>query len=314
MSAKIVVITGPTASGKTALGVALCQKLNGEVVSADSMQIYRRMTIGTAKPTPEEMQGVPHHMIDVAEPEENWSVARYVEEAAACVEDILARGKLPVIVGGTGLYIDSLLSGRTFAGGEVNDALRQELSERYDEIGAKGLLGELRKVDPERAEKLHPGDKKRIVRALEVFILTGKTITEHDRETKAIPPRWESAKLALDFESRQTLYDRIDRRVDDMFARGLMDEVRALLSSGVPDSCTAMQAIGYKEAVAALRGECSEAEARAMIQQESRRYAKRQLTWFRRDKEIEWHRFGAEPDLSAAMQHSTAFLRSRGIE
>ena len=314
MSAKIVVITGPTASGKTALGVALCQKLNGEVVSADSMQIYRRMTIGTAKPTPEEMQGIPHHMIDVAEPEENWSVARYVEEAAACVEDILARGKLPVIVGGTGLYIDSLLSGRTFAGGEVNDALRQELSERYDEIGARGLLGELRKVDPERAEKLHPGDKKRIVRALEVFILTGKTITEHDRETKAIPPRWEAAKLALDFESRQTLYDRIDRRVDDMFARGLMDEVRSLLSSGVPDDCTAMQAIGYKEAVAALRGECSVEEARARIQQESRRYAKRQLTWFRRDKEIEWHRFGSEPDLSEALQHSTAFLRSRGIE
>ena len=314
MSANIVVITGPTASGKTALGVAICQKLNGEVVSADSMQIYRRMTIGTAKPTPEEMQGIPHHMIDVAEPEENWSVARYVEEAAACVEDILARGKLPVIVGGTGLYIDSLLSGRTFAGGEVNDALRQELSERYDEIGARGLLGELRKVDPERAEKLHPGDKKRIVRALEVFILTGKTITEHDRETKAIPPRWEAAKLALDFENRQDLYDRIDRRVEIMFARGLMDEVRSLLSSGVPDDCTAMQAIGYKEAVAALRGECSVEEARARIQQESRRYAKRQLTWFRRDKEIEWHRFGSEPDLSEALQHSTAFLRSRGIE
>ena len=314
MSAKIVVITGPTASGKTALGVALCQKLHGEVVSADSMQIYRRMTIGTAKPTPEEMQNIPHHMIDVAEPEENWSVARYVEAAAACVEDILARGKLPVIVGGTGLYIDSLLSGRTFAGGEVNDALRQELSERYDEIGAKGLLGELRKVDPERAAKLHPGDKKRIVRALEVFILTGKTITEHDRETKAIPPRWEAAKLALDFENRQDLYDRIDRRVDDMFARGLMDEVRALLESGVPDDCTAMQAIGYKEAVAALRGACSEEEARARIQQESRRYAKRQLTWFRRDREIEWHRFGSAPDLDEALRHSTAFLRSRGIE
>lgn len=314
MAAKIVVIAGPTASGKTATGVALCQQFNGEVVSADSMQIYRRMTIGTAKPTPEEMQGVRHHMIDVAEPEENWSVARYVEAAAACVEDILARGKLPVIVGGTGLYIDSLLSGRTFAGGPVNEALRQELSERYDEIGADGLLGELRKVDPARAAKLHPGDKKRIVRALEVFILTGKTITQHDAETKAIPPRWEAAKIALDFENRQDLYDRIDRRVDDMFARGLMDEVRALLDSGVPESCTAMQAIGYKEAVAALRGECSEAEARARIQQESRRYAKRQLTWFRRDKEIEWHRFGAKPNLDEALQHSTAFLRSRGIE
>ena len=196
----------------------------------------------------------------------------------------------------------------------MNEALRQELSERYDEIGAQGLLGELRKVDPERAEKLHPGDKKRIVRALEVFILTGKTITEHDRETKAIPPRWEAARIALDFENRQDLYDRIDRRVDDMFARGLMDEVRALLDSGVPESCTAMQAIGYKEAVEALRGECSEADARARIQQESRRYAKRQLTWLRRDSETEWHRFGSEPDLSEALQHSTAFLRSRGIE
>ena len=314
MAAKIAVITGPTASGKTALGVALCRKLNGEVVSADSMQIYRRMTIGTAKPTPEETEGIPHHMIDVAEPEENWSVARYVEAAAQCVEDVLSRGKLPVLVGGTGLYIDSLLSGRTFAGGPVNEALRQELSERYDEIGAAGLLGELRKVDPARAEKLHPGDKKRIVRALEVFILTVKTITQHDEETKAIPPRYDAAKIALDFEDRQDLYDRIDRRVEHMFERGLMDEVRALLDSGVPDACTAMQAIGYKEAVAALRGECSEAEALAQIQQESRRYAKRQLTWFRRDREIEWHRFGRSPNLDEALQHSTAFLRSRGIE
>ena len=314
MTPKIAVITGPTASGKTALGVALCEKLGGEVVSADSMQIYRRMDIGTAKPTPDETRGVPHHMIDVAEPAENWSVARYVEEAARCVEDILARGKLPVVVGGTGLYIDSLLSGRSFAGGAVNEALRQELNERYDEIGGRGLLGELRKVDPERAEKLHVGDKKRIVRALEVFILTGKTISQHDAETKALPPRYDAAKLALDFEDRQDLYDRIDRRVEIMFARGLMDEVRALLDAGVPENCTAMQAIGYKEALDALRGKCSEAEAMAKIQQESRRYAKRQLTWLRRDAAVEWHRFGREPDLDAALRHSTEFLRSRGIE
>ena len=314
MTPKIAVITGPTASGKTALGVALCEKLGGEVVSADSMQIYRRMDIGTAKPAPDETRGVPHHMIDVAEPAENWSVARYVDEAAQCVEDILARGKLPVVVGGTGLYIDSLLSGRSFAGGAVNEALRQELNERYDEIGGRGLLGELRKVDPERAEKLHVGDKKRIVRALEVFILTGKTISQHDAETKALPPRYDAAKLALDFEDRQDLYDRIDRRVEIMFARGLMDEVRALLDAGVPENCTAMQAIGYKEALDALRGKCSEAEAMAKIQQESRRYAKRQLTWLRRDAAVEWHRFGREPDLDAALRHSTEFLRSRGIE
>ena len=314
MSPKIVVITGPTASGKTALGVALCQKLGGEVVSADSMQIYRRMDIGTAKATAGEQALAVHHMIDVADPAENWSVARYVEAAGACVEDILARGKLPVVVGGTGLYIDSLLSGRSFAGGPADPALRQELNERYDEIGAEALLRELSKVDPARAEKLHPGDKKRVVRALEVFILTGKTITQHDEETRALPPRYDAAKLALDFENRQDLYDRIDRRVDDMFRRGLMDEVRALLNSGVPETCTAMQAIGYKEAVDAVRGLCTEAEAAARIAQESRRYAKRQLTWLRRDGAIEWHRFGREPDLADALRHSTAFLRSRGIE
>ena len=178
MQPKIVVITGPTASGKTALGVALAQRLGGEVVSADSMQIYRGMDIGTAKPTPEEMQGVPHHMIDIADPAENYSVSRYAAQAAACVDDILARGKLPIVVGGTGLYIDSLIAGRTFADGTADTALRQELSERYDEIGGEGLLGELRKVDPERAARLHPADKKRIVRAMEVYILTGKTITQ----------------------------------------------------------------------------------------------------------------------------------------
>ena len=202
MASKVVVLSGPTASGKTALGVLLAQTLGGEVVSADSMQIYRRMDVGTAKPTQEEMCGVAHHMIDVAEPEEDYSVARYVSEAAACVDDILARGKLPVIVGGTGLYIDSLLSGRTFAGGPVDPALRTELSERYDEIGANGLLGELRKVDPARAAKLHPSDKKRIVRALEVYILTGKTITQHDAETQALPPRYDAARIALDYADR----------------------------------------------------------------------------------------------------------------
>ncbi len=314
MAPKIVVITGPTASGKTALGVALCQKLGGEVVSADSMQIYRSMDIGTAKPTKEEMQGIPHHMIDVADPEENYSVARYVEEAAAAVEDILNRGKLPVLVGGTGLYIDSLLSGRTFAGGPVDPALREELSERYDEIGGRGLLGELRKVDPERAAKLHEADKKRIVRALEVYILTGKTITQHDLETQAIPPRYEAAKLALDFRDRQDLYDRIDRRVDLMFEQGLLSEVRSLLESGVPADCTAMQAIGYKEAVGAVLGTCSETEAAEKIKMESRRYAKRQLTWLRRDPTIEWHRFEKTPDLNDALRHSTEFLRTLGIE
>ena len=313
MASRVVVLSGPTASGKTALGVLLAQQLGGEVVSADSMQIYRRMDVGTAKPTAEEMCGVPHHMIDVAEPGEDYSVARYVEEAAECVEDVLARGRLPILVGGTGLYIDSLLSGRTFAGGPVDPALRAELSERYDEIGASGLLGELRKVDPERAAKLHPADKKRIVRALEVYILTGKTITQHDAETRAIPPRYDAARIALDYVDRAALYDRIDRRVDGMLARGLVDEVRALLDAGVPRACTAMQAIGYKEIVRALDGACTMEEAAEDIRRESRRYAKRQLTWLRRG-DYHWIRFQKTPDLEAARRDSTEFLAAHGVE
>ena len=314
MQPKLVVITGPTASGKTALGVMLAQRLGGEVVSADSMQIYRGMDIGTAKPTPEEMQGVPHHMIDIANPAENYSVSRYAAEASACVDDILARGKLPIVVGGTGLYIDSLIAGRTFADGTADTALRQELSERYDEIGGEGLLGELRKVDPERAAKLHPADKKRIVRAMEVYILTGRTITQHDAETRAVPPRYDAAKIALDFAVRQDLYDRIDRRVDIMVQQGLFDEVRALLAAGVPADCTAMQAIGYKEAVAAVQGKAAPQDAVAAIQLASRRYAKRQLTWLRRDQDLFWLRHEKTPDMDRACRLSTQFLSARGIE
>ena len=314
MQPKLVVITGPTAAGKTALGVARAQRLGGEVVSADSMQIYRGMDIGTAKPTPEEMQGVPHHMIDIADPAENYSVSRYAQEAAACVDDILSRAKLPIVVGGTGLYIDSLIAGRTFADGTADTALRQELSERYDEIGGEGLLGELRKFDPERAAKLHPADKKRIVRAMEVYILTGRTITQHDAETRAVPPRYDAAKIALDFAVRQDLYDRIDRRVDIMVQQGLFDEVRALLAAGVPADCTAMQAIGYKEAVAAVQGKAAPQDAVAAIQLASRRYAKRQLTWLRRDQDLFWLRHEKTPDMDRACRLSTQFLSARGIE
>ena len=314
MQPKLVVITGPTASGKTALGVMLAQRLGGEVVSADSMQIYRGMDIGTAKPTPEEMQGVPHHMIDIADPTENYSVSRYAAEATACVDDILARGKLPIVVGGTGLYIDSLIAGRTFADGTADTALRQELSERYDEIGGEGLLGELRKFDPERAAKLHPADKKRIVRAMEVYILTGRTITQHDAETRAVPLRYDAAKIALTFADRQDLYACIDRRVDAMMQQGLLDEVRALLAAGIPADCTAMQAIGYKEAVAAVRGEATAQEAADAIRLASRQYAKRQLTWLRRDAQLFWLRHEKTPDMDLACRRSTQFLAGRGIE
>ena len=311
---RIICVVGPTASGKTKLAVQLAKLYGGEVVSCDSMQIYKHMDIGTAKPTPEEMQGVPHHMIDIADPTENYSVSRYAAEATACVDDILARGKLPIVVGGTGLYIDSLIAGRTFADGTADTALRQELSERYDEIGGEGLLGELRKFDPERAAKLHPADKKRIVRAMEVYILTGKTITQHDAETRAVPPRYDAAKIALTFADRQDLYACIDRRVDAMMQQGLLDEVRALLAAGIPADCTAMQAIGYKEAVAAVRGEATAQEAADAIRLASRQYAKRQLTWLRRDAQLFWLRHEKTPDMDLACRRSTQFLAGRGIE
>lgn len=305
---KILVITGPTATGKTALGVALAKDLNGEIVSADSMQIYRRMNIGTAKVTAEEAEGVPHHMVDVADPEEDWSVAKYVEQADKCVQDILARGKLPILVGGTGLYIDSLVAGREFAENGNDGKLREELNERYDAIGGEAMLRELAECDPERAAKLSPSDKKRVVRALEVFKLTGIPISKYDEMTRAIPPRYNAVKIALSFEDREDLYSRIDKRVDIMVDLGLFEEVQTLLDSAVPENSTAMQAIGYKEVARALHGEMSKEEAIDTIKRESRRYAKRQLTWLRRDKAIEWILWKSKPDFEIARQYSTSFF------
>ena len=297
---RVIVITGPTATGKTALGVSLGLRVGGEVVSADSMQIYRRMDIGTAKPTPEEILGVPHHMLSVAEPRDGWSVSRYVQEASACVDDILSRGLTPIIVGGTGLYIDSLLAGRDFAQAPGDSDVRQRLSDEYDRAGGKAMLSRLAGVDPDRAKILHAADKKRIVRALEVYELTGRTITQHDEETRAVPPRYESVKYALSFENRDDLYARIDRRVDAMMLAGLENEVRSLLADGLDDSCTAMQAIGYKEIAAALRGDVSLSDAVELIKRSSRRYAKRQLTWLRRDASVRWILWDRQPDIPAA--------------
>ncbi len=313
MPPKIIVITGPTASGKTWLAVELAKRYNGEVVSADSMQIYRRMDIGTAKPTPEEMQGIPHHMIDVAGPEEDFSVARYVDMAAAAADGILARGKLPILAGGTGLYIDSLLSGRTFAAFDENSPLRAELEGRYAREGGEVLLRELAQADPEAAARLHPNDGKRIVRALEVFLTTGKTITQHNKDTKAAPPRYSAVTLSLDFQRREDMWDRIDRRVDRMMEAGLAEEVRGLLDSGVPQRCTAMQAIGYKEMAAALLGDGDIRAAAEEIKLRSRQYAKRQRTWFRRNREAKTLLWGTEPNFAEVLQRSTAYLEEIGI-
>ncbi len=313
MAEKILVITGPTATGKTRLSVELAKVFDGEIVSADSMQVYRGMDIGTAKVTQDEMQGIAHHMIDVAEPSEDYSVSRYVAEADEAVRDILSRGKLPIVAGGTNLYIDSLVAGLDFAERAEDAALRESLNERYDDIGGEAMLEYLRGFDPERASKLHPADKRRIVRAVEVYTLTGQTITQHDEETKKRPKRYDAVKLALSFADRAALYGRINERVDKMVEDGLFDEVRSLLGGGLSPDCTAMQAIGYKEPAAYLRGEMSRDEAVELIKLSSRRYAKRQLTWLRRDDGVWWYLWPPQPDFNAARQASTEYLHSRGL-
>ena len=282
----IICIAGPTASGKTALAVELAKEFHGEVVSCDSMQIYRRMDIGTAKPTREEMQGIPHHMIDICEPDEDFSVSRYCEMATPIVDDILARGKTVIIAGGTGLYMDSLIRGNDFAPTPATGH-RERLEEKLNIIGLDAMLAELAAIDPEAAERAQR-NPRRIVRALEVFYETGETITEHNRRTQAIPSRYRPLWLGLDFDPRQLLYDRIDLRVSLMLEQGLMAEIHDILSSGIPAKATALQAIGYKEFVATLDGGCTIAEAADEVRQSSRRYAKRQLTWSRRNKEMNW--------------------------
>ena len=309
----LLVITGPTATGKTALGVELALLMNGEVVSADSMQVYRRMDIGTAKPTEKEMRGVKHHMLDVAEPDEDFSAARYIAMASACVEDIRAHGKLPIVVGGTGLYIDGLLRGTEYAAA-ADGGLRAELEAEYDRIGGEAFLKTLHAIDPDRAALLHPRDKKRLVRAREVYILTGETITAHDERSRQTPPRYTAMKLALTFRQRETLYARIDRRAEEMFRRGLAEEVRQLLRGGLSAECTAMQAIGYKETAACLAGDCTLTEAIEAVKTKSRQYAKRQLTWLRRDESVRWLEWENVPDMTAARQISAEFFRVNAVK
>ena len=283
----IICIAGPTASGKTALAVELAKELNGEVISCDSMQIYRGMDIGTAKPTREEMQDIPHHMLDVAAPDEDFSVSRYCAMATPILDGILARGKTAIIAGGTGLYMDSLIKGNDFAPYPATGA-RERLEEETDRMGIDFMLTKLRSIDPESAAKLHLADRKRIIRALEVFEETGETITAHNKRTQAIAPRYNPLWLGLDFDPRQALYDRIDLRVGKMLEQGLEEEIRQLLFRGIPAKATSMQAIGYKEFVAAMEGKITIEEAADEVRKASRHYAKRQLTWFRRNPHMHW--------------------------
>ena len=314
MKPNILVICGPTASGKTALAAELALRFGGEVVSADSMQIYRRMDIGTAKPTQSEQRGVPHHMIDVAEPEENYSVARYVADAVPIVDGILARGKLPIIAGGTGLYIDHLVAGRQFAPFQPDSGLRPQLQARARQEGLPALYAQLAQVDPDAAGSIHPNDEKRIIRALEVFLSTGKPLSQHDRESRALPSRYTPLTIVLNFAQRPHLWERIDRRVGQMMAQGLEGEVRALLESGIPPDCTAMQAIGYKELAAAIRSGLPVQSGAEEVKLRSRQYAKRQLTWFRRNRDARWFEWEKIPDFSAALSFSTELIREAGLQ
>jgi tRNA dimethylallyltransferase len=301
---KIICVVGPTASGKTALAIELAKELNGEVVSCDSMQIYRHMDIGTAKPTAEEMQGIVHHMIDICEPEEDFSVSRYTQLATPIVDDILARGKTAIIAGGTGLYVDSLIRGNNFVDVPATGH-RQVLEARLEAEGVEPLLAELRLVDPDAADR-SMNNPRRIIRALEVYRETGETITAHNLRTQALPDRFHPVWIGLDFTERKDLYVRIDKRVEVMLELGLLQEIRDILSSGIPEHATAMQAIGYKEFVDALAGRCSLDSAIAQVQQSSRRYGKRQLTWFRRNEKMNWiyrtPRTGSEEIMEQARQ------------
>ena len=307
---KIICVVGPTASGKTGLSIRLAQALGGEVLSCDSMQIYQGMDIGTAKVTPAEMQSVRHHMLDLIQPSEDYSVSRFVTEAEPILQDILRRGKYAILTGGTGLYIDSLVAGRTFAPYPATGK-RQELEALAARKGIGAVIALLAQFDPDSARRLHPSDQKRIIRAAEVYLETGQTITAHNARTRALPPRHEALWLGLDFESRQDLYARIDQRAAQMMAQGLLDEVRHLLAQGISPRATAMQAIGYKEFVDALDGRCTIEEAADLVRQSSRRYATRQLTWFRRNPAVHWILQTAAPDaektFSQALQIVSAF-------
>ncbi len=281
----MIAVVGPTASGKTALGAELALALGGEVVSGDSMQVYSGMDIATAKPTPEEMRGVPHHLIGYVSPHEKYSAARYVADASACISDIVSRGRLPIVVGGTGLYIDSLLQGIEF--GEMPDSsgIREKLYARLESEGADALIAEIRAVDPLTAEQLHANNAKRIVRALEIYYLTGKTVTEQKLDSRPAEPPYDALYIYINFADRNVLYDRIDRRVDDMLSRGLLDETRRFAEDVLKTDATAAQAIGYKELMPFLNGEKELEECVLSLKTATRHYAKRQITWFSRNKD-----------------------------
>lgn len=282
----IVCVVGPTASGKTSYAIDIAKQRNGEIVSCDSMQIYKYMNIGTAKATKDEQEQVPHHMIDFVHPNTDYSVADYAIDAKRCIEDIISRGRLPVLCGGTGLYLDAVIKGIEFSEEKRDDEYREYLWDLAEQNGVDAVFELLREKDPEEADKVHPNNVKRVIRALEICKTTGMTKTEADRiAVSGSPYNAEIIGLLMD---RECLYERINRRVDMMMEQGLVEEVKSLLDMNIRRDSTAMQAIGYKELVSYLDGSTTLCEAVDKIKQESRRYAKRQMTWFKRNPDINW--------------------------
>lgn len=286
MKPKVIVICGPTASGKTSLSIEVAKKIDGEIISCDSMQIYKEMNIGTAKPTVEEMQGIPHYMLDFVLPSERYSVADFKEAATDRIEDILKREKVPIIVSGTGLYVDALTKNITYPEIEIDLEYRKQLEELIKENGLESLYEEAKKIDEKAMQTISKNDKKRIMRVLEIYHQTGKTKTQLESESRLTPPPYEYIVFAINME-REKLYERINKRVDIMIDQGLIEEVEALTKK-YEEFPTAMQGLGYKEVVSYLKKEITKEEMIEKLKMETRRYAKRQLTWFRKDENIKW--------------------------
>lgn len=313
MQNRLICICGPTASGKTALSVALAKQLHTEIISADSMQIYRGMNIGTAKPTTNERQGIPHHLLDICEPDEPFSVARYVELADAAAQDVLSRGMTPIVVGGTGLYMDALIECSIFSGDETDLTVRKKYQDMADAQGNLAVHALLAAVDPESAQRLHPNNLKRVIRALEVYEQTGLTIGEFNRRHKRPAPKYSAVKIGVCPTDRQTLYDRIDKRVDQMLSDGLLQETQDLLAKGALTG-TAAQAIGYKELLTFLEGRDTLDSCVQLLKQHSRNYAKRQLTWLKRDDSIHWIYYNRDEDFSDILQEATEYLQNQSVQ
>lgn len=307
----LVAVVGPTASGKTALAVELARALDGEVLSFDSMQLYRGMDVATAKPTPDEMQGIPHHLIDAVDPSENYSVARFQEDAARIIADIRGRGKNVILVGGTGLYLDSFIENLQFLDTGDTTEVRARLRSELESSGPMAMYERLQDIDPDYAEGLHPNNTGRVLRALEVYELTGYTMTDQIARSRREPGRYDVVYIGLTAEDRDYLYDRINRRVDRMIENGLLDEARQWLLER--PGATAAQAIGIKEMLPYLQGEDTLEHCAEQLKIDTRHYAKRQLTWFRRNPDVHWLFIDKTPDLSALTAEALAIIEEEGI-